>query len=406
MPRRILLLVLFCFVIWAAPPAVDVKRAGMDAESLARIPGRMKVLVGKEVIAGTVTLLQRHGALAHLEAVGYTDIETKNPMRPDSIFQIMSMTKPFTGVAIMMLAEEGKLGLNDPVEKHLPEFRGQSVIANRANDGSRTIRKPQRPITIRDLMTHTSGMPAMPPEPIKDLYQKFHVRLADAVTMYSQQPLEFEPGSKWMYSNPGIATLGRLVEVLSDQTFEGFIEARILKPLGMSDSFLFPPADKRDRIVTNHQTLDGKLRPATAEALGGDSRRYRKDAKYSMPEGGLYSTATDLAVFYQMVLNGGVHRGKRLLSRASVDLMTALHTGDLKAGHNPGTGFGLTWEVSKEPGLNLWSVGTYGHGGAFGTHGWVDTKKDLVGVFLVQGGAGVNEAKHAFIMMAGAAIAD
>ena len=130
-------------------------------------------------------------------------------------------------------------------------------------------------------MTHTSGMPAMPPEPIKDLYQKFHVRIADAVTMYSQQALEFEPGSKWMYSNPGIATLGRLVEVLSDQTFEGFIEARILKPLGMSDSFLFPPADKRDRIVTNHQTLDGKLRPATAEALGGAQKVLADSVKYA-----------------------------------------------------------------------------------------------------------------------------
>src|SRR5712692_2068027 len=397
---RNLLLALVSFVVCAAPPATDARKAGMDPERLARIAPRMKALVDSGAIAGTVTLIERHGALAHLEAVGYTDIETKKPMRPDSIFQIMSMTKPFTGVAIMMLAAQRRLRLNDPVEKHLPEFRGQRLT------DAEGLRKPNRPITIRDLMTHTSGMPAMPPEPIKDLYQRFQLPLGEAVSIYAKQPLEFEPGSKWMYCNTGIATLGRIIEVSSDQTFERFIEGRILKPLGMIDTFIFPPADKTDRIVTNHRTVDGKLQPAGGEALGGESRRYRKGAKYSMPEGGLYSTATDLAAFYEMMLNGGAYHGKRLLSRASVALMTALHTGELKAGHNPGTGFGLTWEVSKEAGLNLWSVGTFGHGGAFGTHGWVDPKKDLIGVFLVQGGAGNNDAKHAFIMMANAAISE
>src|SRR5262249_33167893 len=254
-------------------------------------------------IAGTVTLIERHGALAHLEAVGYSDIETKKPMRPDAIFQIMSMTKPFTGVAIMMLAEEGKLRLNDPVEKHLPDFRGQ-LLADAAAP-----RKPQHPITIRDLMTHTSGMPALPPPPIKDLYQRFQLPLREAVSLFAKQPLEFEPGSKWMYSNTGIATLGRIIEVASDQTFERFLEDRITKPLGVPDTFLFPPADKLDRIATNHRTLDGKLQPAEGEALGGDSRRYRKGAKYSMPEGGLYSTATDLVTFYEMMLHHGAYHG-------------------------------------------------------------------------------------------------
>jgi CubicO group peptidase (beta-lactamase class C family) len=403
---RILLLALLAFVAAAAPPAIDAGKAGMDPERLARIAARMKALVDKGAIAGTVTLVQRHGAPAHLEAVGYADIQSHKPMRPDSIFQIMSMTKPFTGVAVMMLAEEGKLGLNDPVEKHLPEFRGLMVIESRGPDGSRTLRKPGRAITIRDLMTHTSGMASMPPEGIKDLYQRLNLPLAEAVTIYSQQPLEFEPGSRWMYSNTGIATLGRLVEVAGDQAFERFLEERIFKPLGMADTFIFPPADKIERIVTHHRTVDGKLQPAGGEALGGDSRRYRKGARYSFPEAGIYSTARDLAAFYQMMLNHGAAGGRRLLSRAAVDLMTALHTGDLQAGHNPGTGFGLTWEVSKLPGLNLWSAGTFGHGGAFGTHGWVDRQKDLVGVFMVQGGAGASEAKQAFIAMASASIAE
>jgi CubicO group peptidase (beta-lactamase class C family) len=377
---------------------------GFDAERLARIPVRMKALVDKGDIPGTVTLLARHGRITQLEATGWQDLENRKPMQTDSIFQIMSMTKPFTGVGIMMLMEEGKLAINDPVEKFLPVFHGQQ-IADKTPGAGRRLRKPLRPITIRDLMTHTSGMSG-PHGAMSDLYQKMDHSLAEAVDAFAREPLEFEPGTRWMYSNTGIATLGRIIEVLSDQPYETYIAERLLRPLGMKDSFYFPPADRTSRIAVVYDEDHGKLVRAGAKALGGDSTKFRPGARYPAPEFGLYSTASDLFAFYQMMLNNGVYNGRRYLSKASVDVMTQSHTGDLKAGHMPGTAFGLTWEVVKDPiGLTtLLSPGTFGHGGAFGTHGWIDREKDLVGVFMVQ--RANKDAKNAFFQLAGAAVTD
>jgi CubicO group peptidase (beta-lactamase class C family) len=389
-----------------AEPVGDAKQAGLDPQRLARIAERMKGYVDRGELAGVVTLVSRHGVVGALDAVGYADAIQKKPMRTDSIFQIMSMTKPVCATAIMMLVDEGRLALNDPVEKHLPEFRGQMKVASREGELVR-LEKPKRPITIRDLMTHTSGM-SNPPPGLSELYTRMDMTLADAVLVFAQTPLEFEPGSQWRYSNTGIATLGRLVEVASGLSFEKFLEARIFQPLGMKDSFLFPPADKLDRIVVVHSHANGKLVDAAPTILGGDSRKFRKGARYSAPEFGMYSTASDLAAFYNMIRAGGVHGGMRLVSKASVDVMTSLHTGDLKAGHNPGTGFGLAWEVTREAAgtLNLMSIGSFGHGGAFGTHGWVDPAKDLVGVFLIQHAGNTGNAKQVFIAMAGASVLD
>lgn len=397
MRKAILAVALLALRVWAAPPA------GMDPERLARIPARMKQFVERGSVAGTVTLVARHGTVASLEAAGYQDLEKKIPMRTDSIFQIMSMTKPVTAVGIMILAEEGRLGLNDPVERHLPEFRGQWVIDSKPDDKTRILKRPSRPITIRDLLTHTSGMGGLPPEGMKELLFKLDRSLADAVLAYSQQPLEFEPGKKWSYSNPGIATLGRIIEVISGMPFEKFLEARIFQPLGMKDSFIFPPEDKKSRIALVYKLEGGKLKAAGMETLAGDPWIYRKGAKYSMPEGGLYSTASDLAVLYQAMLNGGTYKGFRLLSKASVESMTTLHTSETMAS------YGLGWAVLKGPGsqLTLTSPGSYGHGGAFGTYGWIDPKKDLVGVFLIQRfGGGTNEEQTAFQIIANSAVID
>ena len=382
--------------------------AGVDAARLARIAPRMKTLVDQGQIAGTVTLFAHKGQVVHFEAAGYQDAEARKPMTKDSIFQIMSMTKPMVATAFMMLAEEGKVALTDPVEKHLPEFRGQMMIAERMADGSRRVKKPSRPITLRDLMTHTSGLASNPPAGLDGLYQKMDRSLADAVLVYSQMPLEFEPGSEWRYSNPGIATLGRIIEVASDQPFEKFMADRLWTPLGMKDTFLFPPEEKKARICAVHALKAGKLGHADGSILGGSALSYRAGAKYSAPEFGAYSTASDLLAFYEMTRNNGVHQGKRLMSKAAIDTMTALHTGELRSGHMTGTGFGLAWEVVKENTgtLNFLSVGTYGHGGAFGTHGWVDRARDAVGVYLVQGGPGVNDGKYAFMRMANSALND
>jgi CubicO group peptidase (beta-lactamase class C family) len=389
--------------------AFAAQAPGLDPECLARIGPRMQSFVDRGQVAGIVTLLARHGQVAHLNAVGYQDTETKKPMRTDSIFQIMSMTKPVTGVGVMILAEEGRLGLNDAVEKYLPEFRGQKTVKSH-DAGSTTLVKPSRPITIRDLMTHSSGMGDPPPG--LDLYTKMDRTLAEAVAIYSQQPLDFEPGTRWQYSNMGIATLGRIIEVVADQPYERFIDERIFKAIGMKDSFFFPPTEKVGRIALVHTTENGSLTRSGPGILGGDSAKYRKGARYPAPEFGLYSTASDLAAFYQMMLNGGTYQGKRILSREGVDVMTTIQDPNLPqpASWWPGAGYALTWEVIKDPigTLSYLSPGTFGHGGAFDTHGWVDRKKDLVGVFLVQtsGGPGGDDAKIAFMTMAGAAVTD
>lgn len=375
----------------------------MDPSTLQRIAPRMKELAGHQVMSGAVTLIMRKGALAHFEATGLADIEAAKPMQKDTIFQIMSMTKPFTGVAIMMLVEEGKVRLNDPVEMHLPEFRGQWMVAGEAN-GVRTLKKPARPITVRDLMSHTSGLPIAPA--IADIMVRMDRTLADAVLLYSQQPLEFEPGSQWKYSNTGLATLGRIVEVASGLSYEKFLETRIFQPLGMTDSHIFLPAEKHSRLAPVYTLKEGRLVKAGATILAGDPLQFRKGAVYSGPEHAMYSKAWDLAQFYQMMLNHGTWNGKRLLSPSSVATMTSLHTADLKAGHNPGTGFGLTWEVTKDNAGRLTgqSIGTFGHGGAFGTYGWVDPKKDLVGVFLVQLAGDGRPARDAFVGIANSSI--
>lgn len=368
-----------------------------DADVLAGIQPRMKAHVDKGHISGTVTLVMEAGKAVHFEVSGWADKENNKPMRKDSIFQIMSMTKPFTGTAIMMMVEEGKLNLNDPVEKYLPEFKAQPGPGGTARS---------RPITVRELMCHSSGMAANPPGDKMEWYYSMKVSLADAVKAYAMVPLAFEPFTRWNYSNMGIATLGRIVEVLSGMKYEDFIASRILNPLGMKDTFFFPPEGKKDRIVVNYVTRDGKLVPAPHATLGGDSRDLRAGATYPAPEFGLFSTAEDLSRFYNMMLNGGEMQGKRYLSKASVAAMTMVHTGPLQAGHNAGTAFGLTWEVVRDPAgaAMLWSPGSFGHGGAFGTHGWIDPSKKLVGVFLVQGGAGNAEAKANFIAMASAAV--
>jgi CubicO group peptidase (beta-lactamase class C family) len=384
--------------------AAEPGKAGMDTARLGGIPQRMKSFVDDGTVSGTVTLVQRNGVVAALDAVGFQDTEAKTPMRPDAIFQVMSMTKPFTGVAIMMLAEEGELRLNDPVERILPEFRGMWEIDTQ-NAQSRTLRKPSRPITIRDLMTHTSGMPEMPPAGAGDYAQVSHMSLADAVLLYSQQPLLFEPGSNWQYSNTGLATLGRIIEVVGDMPYEKFLATRIFEPLAMKDSFFFPAAAtdaQRSRIAMVYLTRDGKRSPM------GDAI-YRKGARYPMPEGGLYSTASDLANFYQMMLNEGSFNGKRLLSKSSVDLMRVKQTGSFKSWGDTAIGFGLTWMVANEPAalLSLQSKDLFGHGGAFGTYGWVDPQRKLVGVFLVQEfGRDVSPVRGAFVEMANAAVTE
>ncbi|MEZ5367220.1 MAG: serine hydrolase domain-containing protein, partial [Bryobacterales bacterium] len=285
-------------------------------------------------------------------------------------------------MAILMLAEEGRLSVTDPVEKHLPEFRGQKVIVERDGDHL-VLDKPHRPITIRDVLTHTSGMPLNPPEGIKELHGALHKTLAETVLILSQQPLEFEPGTRWQYSNEGIATAARIIEVRSGMPFETFLAKRIFEPLGMVDTYIYPPKEKFHRMPTAYVQVDGKLVKYTADPLGEGKMKFREGAKYPLPEGGMYSTAADLFRLYQMMLNGGELDGVRLLSPATVAVMTESHTGDIEA--RPGVGWGLGWQVIKGPAGQggLASIGTYGHGGRYGTFCVLDPSKDLIGIFMI-----------------------
>ncbi len=371
------LLLLVCAVHMAAE-APDPPKAGMNPARLARIGPRMKAFVDGGKAAGIVTLLARHGFLANLSVSGFQDLESRTPMRADTIFHIASMTKPVTCAAVMILMEEGRLALSDPVEKHLPEFRG-------------------RRITIRDLMTHTSGMYAGLPSAVKN-----PKTLAEVVALESQQPLLFEPGTKWSYSNAGIATLGRIVEVLSGKSYEQFLAEGIFTPLGMKDTFPFPPPEKHSRIAAVYTDDHGTLKRA-------DIDLYKRGVRYPAPEGGLYSTASDMARFYQMMLGKGTLDGVRILSAASVELMTRVHTGDLTTGFAPGMGYGLGVSVVRntEGMFRLNSRGAYGHGGAYRTYSWADPAKDLIGVILLQrtnGGGDVADEITSFMELSAAAI--
>jgi CubicO group peptidase (beta-lactamase class C family) len=246
-------------------------------------------------------------------------------------------------------------------------------------------------------MTHTSGVPA---GSTKGFDRHAHT-LAEVVTDAAAQPLEFEPGSKWSYSNNGIATLGRILEVLSGKSYEQFMEERIFKPLAMPDTAFWMPADKANRLATVYTDDHGALKPTDADPL-------RKGSKYPSPEGGLYSTAQDLVHFYQMMLNHGTYAGHRVLSPAAVQLMTTVQTGDLKAGFAPGVGYGLGWGIVRnaEGMFRYNSIGAFSHGGAYRTYAFVDPKRELIGIILYQRtnvGGDLADEQTAFIELSNAA---
>jgi len=381
--------------------------SSLTAQVLDQIPARMKEFTGNGTVAGIVTLVALNGSTVEFDAEGMADIEANRPMKKDTIFQIMSMTKNFTGVGIMILAEEGKLALRDPVEHYLPEFRDQHVATTIGPDTER-LGTPVRPITIADLMTHTSGMFDGPPNEIKGYSQKMNIPLADLVRVFARQPLLFQPGTRWSYSSPGIDILGRIIEVCSGQKYEDFIAQRLLQPLGMKDSFFYPKPEQVSRIAMVYENHDGKLKRSPGTILGGDPAAHRQGAVYPAPSWGLYSTAEDLLHFYQMMLNGGTLQGRRYLSRFSVNLMTEVHTvGIHPAGWLGGGAYGLTWEVVDEAFGELagHTKGTYGHGGAFGTQGWIDPSNKLIRIMLIQRSNGGTESlRNIFQTMAEAAV--
>jgi CubicO group peptidase (beta-lactamase class C family) len=350
-----------------------------DPAVLDQIPLRMRRFVDQRQISGAVTVVGTHDRILGLAAVGLSDIAGKQPMTPDTMFRIASMTKPITAIGIMILADEGKLSVEDEVEKHLPEFRGQLLVAGFTAD-SVTAKKPSRKIKIRDLLTHTSGMIGWFPEGLADIYAKRNHTLAEVIMAVSQRPLEAEPGSRWAYCNPAIDTLGRIIEVVSGQPYELFMRKRIFEPLAMTDTTFYPIESQRSRLAVIYQGRDGRLTPCTNPIVG-----IPRDARYPVPAGGLCSTGADLARLYQMMLNGGKHQGRSVLSPRSIEAMTSPQTA-LPAGFVPGMASGFGWFVVRQPvGITeMLSPGTFGHGGAFGTEAWIDPRQDLFTILLIQ----------------------
>ena len=288
--------------------------ADLDEAKLARIRPALQQFVDKHVIAGTVTVVGTGKGIVQLEAVGSLRLDATTPMPKDALFRIASMTKPITGVGIMILADKGKLSVEDPVEKYLPEFKGQMLVEKRTAERL-TLKKPARPITLRDLPTHTSGLPGYPPG-LGNLYRTRDRSLAEAILAIATA-VGIRAGSRWAYSNTGIDTLGRIIEVVSGQSYEDFLAQRIFEPLGMKDTTFRPSKEQLKRLAGLYNVKDGKL-VALAGSLIGPSA----GARHPIPAGGLYSTGADQARFYRMMLNGGRLDGTRILSEASVKAMT------------------------------------------------------------------------------------
>lgn len=366
-------------VVTAGPLLAQGKPAA-NAKGLEAIRERMEQFVQSGDISGAVTLVGNRDGVLHHEAVGLANIESKQPMAKDTMFRVASMTKPITALAIMILADEGKLTPDDLVETHLPEFKGQRIVID-DKDGTLTLGKPSRPITLRDLMTHTSGLPGGYPPGLSNLYLKRHHTLAEATMAMSQQPLRFEPGSRWAYCNAGIDTLGRVVEAVSGQRYETFLQERIFRPLQMNQTTFYPNDEQRKRVAVTYGIKDGQLTPTTGAVV-----ECPPEAKHPVPAAGLYSTARDMGRLHQAMLNGGELEGKRILSAKAVAEMTKLHTGELKAGFTDSMGFGYGWAVVRKPTgvTRMLSPGSFGHGGAFGTQGWVDPKRGYFVILMIQ----------------------
>ncbi|HEX7447947.1 MAG TPA: serine hydrolase domain-containing protein [Pirellulales bacterium] len=339
----------------------------------------MQPFVDSGDVSGVVTLIGSKDGVLDVQVLGLADLENKRPMRRDTIFRIASMTKPITALAIMQLVEHGKLSVEDPVEKHLPEFRGQLLLVSKEGD-TVTLKKPSRPIAVKDLLTHTSGLPNYPPG-LADVYQKRNRTLSEATIAISQAPLMFEPGSKWSYCNPGIDTLGRIVEVVSGQPYEVYLAEHIFQPLGMTDTTPYPTAEQLARVAVTYGKEEGRL-----VARPGGVLDYAGGAKHPVPAGGLFSTADDLAKLYQCFLNHGTSGDKKIIGAKTLADMTSEHTGELRAGFVDGSAWGYGFSLVRQPQgvTESLSAGSFGHGGAYGTQGWIDPKQGIYTVLLLQ----------------------
>ncbi len=383
------LILLAAFSLTAASlPSTKPEDVGLSSERLRQIHAMVQRHIDAGDITGAVMFVARKGQIAYLEAQGTMDVETKKPMKRDSLFRMASMTKPVIGTAIMMMLEEGKLELGDPVSKYIPEFKDIKVaVLQEPGRGAGNPPKfytvpAERAITIKDLLTHTSGLSSGPmgqSEGAK-IRRKPTETLADYIPRLGSTPLEFQPGTHWMYSpSDGFDVLARIVEITSGMPLDRFLKQRIFDPLDMPDTSHYPSDAQMPRLATVYQkTADGLKR--NENSLSMSSKVYFAGG------GGLISTVDDYSHFAQMLANGGELNGRRLLSPRTVKLMSSVHIPYTLPGRTLGEGYGLSVRVMQDAivGNHRISDGSFGWSGAYGTHFWVDPKEEIVAVMMIQ----------------------
>jgi CubicO group peptidase (beta-lactamase class C family) len=394
-----LLLTVLSFPALTASPTAKPEEVGLSSERLARINQMIERRIAAGDLAGAVTIVARKGKVVHHSAQGMMDLDSKKPMASSSMFRIASMTKPVIGVAVMMLVEEGKLHLNDPVSRYIPQFKDMKVAMPNATTpqgatggraggaGSAPPRfytvPAQRDVTIKDLLTHVSGLGSGPMgnSDIEKVARKDGETLADYIPRLGPTALEFQPGSRWTYSpGAGFETLGRVIEIASGTKLDQFFRTRIFDPLGMKDITFWPTDAQMPRVATVYaRGANGLTKTATPNDTMSRNVYFRGS-------GGLYSTAEDYIPLGMMLANGGELNGKRLLSRKTVEMMSAAHVKDTLPGRPAGEGYGLSVRVVTDHAVRgtMLSDGTFGWTGAQGTHFFVDPREELVGVLMVQ----------------------
>ncbi len=375
----------------AATSTVRPESVGLSTARLARVTELMQRQIDAGTFAGSVTLIARNGGVAMLTAQGLMDIDSKTPMRTDAVFRIMSMTKPVVAVSLLILAEEGKVRLTDPVGKFIPELQTLTVTVpnteglfppsaafTAAAPQTGRIVEAQRPITIRDLLTHTSGLMSGGASSTAPFAVGAGETLAQVLPRLQSIPLDFQPGTRWAYSGQyGFDVLARVVEVASAMPFDRFVEQRIFAPLGMKDTFFYRDGLEKRR-PTLYQRTNGALQKVAAQPW--------MNGVYVSGGGGLSSTAEDYLRFALMLANGGELDGARILGRRSVETMASVFSPDSLPGRNPGEGYGLGVRVVSNPAArNTWlSQDSFGWSGAYNTHFFVDPKEKLIAIFMTQ----------------------
>lgn len=370
------------------------EEVGMSSKRLEYLTSTFQEYVDNEELAGAVVLIARRGQIPYFKSFGKSDIRNKIPMAENAIFRIASQTKAIVSVGVMILQEEGKLLITDPVGKYIPAFK-ETTVAEPKPDGGYEIVKANRPITIRDLLTHTAGI-GYGGGVASELWEKAKIQgwyFADrdepiqaTVTRMAGLPFEAQPGEKFVYGyNTDI--LGALIEVVSGESLDVFLKNRILDPLDMTDTHFYLPKNKKDRLTVVYSSTDDGLEMAPDPGHMVGQGAYVNGPQMSFSGGaGYLSTAMDYAKFLQMMLNDGTFKGKRIISPKTVELMTVNHLADVTFPWKNGTGFGLGFSTVDDLGSRgiLGSKGEYGWGGAYHSTYWVDPEEDLIVVYFTQ----------------------